>query len=51
MDKSILNLDKNIEFNHDYQKVDVLKISPTSGSMSNINKNGDLKFQSLSSEN
>ena len=51
MKKSILNLDKCIQFNHDFQKVDMLKILPTSGSMNNINKNGDLKFQSLSSEN
>ena len=48
---NIRNLDSNIKFDHLYRKVNLLKISPTSGSISNLNKSGDIKFQSLSSEN
>ena len=48
----ILNLENNLQFNHDFRKVDIMKISPTSGTVINLNKSGgDIKFQSLSSEN
>lgn len=50
-DKSKLNLDNNKQFKHDIKKNDILKISPTSGSISNLNKSGDIVFQSLQSSN
>lgn len=46
-----LSLDSNYQFNHSFKKSDILRIQPTSGSIANLNKNGDIKFQSLSSEN
>ena len=50
-EKSKLNLDRNKTFKHDIKKNDLLRISPTAGSMSNLNKAGDIVFQSLQSAN
>ena len=44
-----LNFDNNLEFQHSIFKNDLLKICPTSGSISNLNKSGDITFQSLQS--
>ena len=50
-EKNKLNLDYNKEFTHEIKKNDILKISPTSGSIANLNRRGDIVFQSLQTSN
>jgi len=51
METTLKNLDENMHFSHDYKKIDILKISPTTGSIDKLNKGGDIVFKSTSSEN
>jgi len=44
-----MNLDLNAEFDHSIYKDDLFKICPTTGSITNLNKSGDIVFQSLQS--
>jgi len=43
--KSLFNLDRTITFNHDFKKEDYLRVASSVDSATNLNKNGDVKFQ------
>jgi len=45
------NLDHNTKFNNDIRKEDYLKVAPSASSITNLNKGGDIIFQSLQSSN
>jgi len=39
------SLDKNYQFSHPYKKYDLYTIHPTSSSISNLNKSGEIRFE------
>ena len=43
--KSLFNIDRTINFNHDLKKEDYLRVASNVDSSTNLNKNGDIKFQ------
>jgi len=43
--KDLFNLDRSINFNHDLKKEDYLRVASSVDSSTNLNKNGDIKFQ------
>jgi len=43
--KCLFSLDRTINFNHDLKKEDYLRVASSVNSTTNLNKNGDTKFQ------
>ena len=42
---SLISLDNNYKFSHPYKKYDLYNIHPTSSSISNLNKSGEIRFE------
>ena len=43
--EKIIQLDNNYKFSHPYKKYDLYNIHPTSSSISNLNKSGEIRFE------